>query len=67
MSAEAEFLDGASPPKHGRRCRYCARLLTAFPSEPDQAGPHCVGAGCRWCSECATGQTSVSPVRNEVA
>jgi hypothetical protein len=61
MSTEAMWIEPRPAPA-GLRCRYCARILAAA-TEPDRMTPHCGAAGCRVCTECATGATSVSPVR----
>jgi hypothetical protein len=60
MSAELTWIEPRPLPA-GLRCRFCARLL-ADPTEPDRMTPHCDAAGCRVCTECSVGATSVSPV-----
>jgi hypothetical protein len=63
MSSEIEFSASDTPARPGKRCRYCARILTIQPPDAaDESQQHCPSSGCNWCQECATGQTSVSPV-----
>jgi hypothetical protein len=63
MSAEIEFTGTGRPARDGKRCRYCARIMVTNAFTADEAATHCTSRGCRWCSECYAGQTSVSPVR----
>ena len=43
------------------KCRYCFRMLREIPHTPAEIEPHCTAPGCLWCTECAAGQTPVSP------
>jgi hypothetical protein len=64
MSVEIIWLGTAAPSTETLpRCRFCARVLTAYATEPGEVEAHCTSRGCRYCVECATGRTSVSPVR----
>lgn len=66
MSAEIQFSASNTPARAGKRCRYCARILTKVDAiMPDESRQHCDSAGCIWCKECANGETSVSPVNEE--
>jgi hypothetical protein len=62
MSVEIIWLGPAEPSvDHRARCRHCARILTAFPTDPTEMAPHCSARGCRDCVECIAGANFVSP------
>jgi hypothetical protein len=48
------------------KCRYCFRTLRVIPHSPAEIEPHCTRRGCRWCAECARGETAVTPAAADV-